>query len=242
MNKAFIISDIHGMYSDLIHMLKYWDKEQELLIMLGDYIDRGPQSDEVLFWLKEMVEDYPIQFVPLRGNHEQMLIDFLEKPEDKRKLYERNGGHHTLAQLLKLPLQSVIDMSDQALADQVRQACPWLLPLLYKTRYYYRFGRHIVVHAGVDLTLSDWRHTPLDEFIWIRDEFHWARNKTQSNIIFGHTPVMNLHHKIEPWVRDGKWGIDGGRVYGGKLFGLRVNERTVEDIIMIPNESSNRRI
>lgn len=230
LEKAFVIGDIHGMYDDLMMMLTHWNPTSELLIMVGDYIDRGPASDQVLYWVKEMTEKYPEQFIPLRGNHEKMLMDFLNNPLEKRKLYERNGGNYTLSQLLKVPIESVIEMDAVALAERIKEEFPWLLPLLESTRFYYRFGDHLIVHAGVDLEQEDWRQTALDEFVWIREPFHQGENHTGLNIIFGHTPIHYLHDKDEPWVEDHKWGIDGGRVYGGPLFGIRINPQEVEEV------------
>lgn len=230
-DKAFVIGDIHGVYHTLKVMLEHWQPDEEQLILLGDYIDRGPQSYEVIQLLRDLqnVEDIKL----LRGNHEQLLIDFLKSPQEKWRVYQHNGGVETMAQFLKLTTEEVAAMPAEQIAQEVQEKEPWLLDWLESLLYYTTFGKHIIVHAGVDFSKKDWRHTSLKDFLWIREPFHYGVNNTGRNIIFGHTPVMTMHDSYEPWVQDNKWGIDGGNVYGGNLIALRIDrEQVIEPVII----------
>ena len=104
--RILAIGDIHGYFEKLISM---WKKvavtPEDLVIFLGDYIDRGEKSAEVLRWLMEKARQKNI--IILRGNHEQMLFDtahaVTDSAEDKeiRMIWSINGGQATLASIKK---------------------------------------------------------------------------------------------------------------------------------------------
>lgn len=81
MSTIFALSDIHGYYEEMIKTLKQVDldsNEENILIFLGDYINRGTESAKVLYKLKEIEETYPNQVVVLVGNHDVALVDWLD--------------------------------------------------------------------------------------------------------------------------------------------------------------------
>lgn len=229
-DNAFVIGDIHGMYHSLEVMLSHWRREDEQLILIGDYIDRGPNSDSVLKTVRELQSEHGA--ILIRGNHEQLFLNYLLNPKKDWKLYKQNGGATTISQLLKLNVEEVEEGDPEEVAQSLLSQEPWLVSWLESLVYYTTFGNHIIVHAGVDFSKSDWRFTSLHDFLWIREGFHFEKNTTGRNIIFGHTPVQTLHDTVEPWKRDGKWGIDGGNVYGGSLIGLRIDKENVNDVIV----------
>lgn len=231
--RALVVGDIHGMAEHFERLLDRWNAEQEMLICVGDYIDRGPASDKVLHRLWELQATYGNQVILLRGNHEQMFYDFLRSAQHNYRLYQRNGGEATLTQLLELDNPSLLPESPQEIANHVTTRYPHLMSWLESLPYYYSYGNHIIVHAGVDLSRSDWRRTRLNDFLWIRQPFHEADNHTGRTIIFGHTPVQSLHDSDEPWIHSHKYGIDGGCVAGGALIGLRITQQSVQSSIII---------
>ncbi|AII28520.1 putative serine/threonine protein phosphatase [Enterococcus phage ECP3] len=109
-DKVFIVSDIHGCYDELIMLLnKHWNSDEEDLILLGDYVDRGSKSAEVLGFVYKHILNGG---TALLGNHDQMLLDFLTFPlireadyEDLSEMYAMwmyNGGDKTISSLLDL--------------------------------------------------------------------------------------------------------------------------------------------
>lgn len=228
---AFVIGDIHGMYHSLKVMLSHWRRDYERLIMVGDYIDRGPHSDLVLECLRELQREEDV--ILLRGNHEQLLLDYLKNPKKAWKLYERNGGAGTIAQLLEITDKEVSEGDSVEIAQTLRKKLPWLVNWLEDLPFYSVFGDFIIVHAGVDFNKKDWRHTSFHNFLWIREPFHKGHNSTQKSIIFGHTPVQTLHDSDEPWFHENKWGIDGGNVFGGSLIGLHINRQDILDSVIL---------
>lgn len=228
---AFVIGDIHGMFHSLEVMLSHWRRDQEQLIMIGDYIDRGPNSDSVIKLVRKLQSEEGA--ILLRGNHEQLLINYLKDPKKEWKLYQRNGGSKTISQLLNITKEEVDEADPVETAKKVMEEEPDLLKWLESLVYYTTFGNNIIVHAGVDFSKSDWRYTSLHDLLWIRENFHYGKNNTGRNIIFGHTPVQTLHDTLDPWQRDGKWGIDGGNVYGGSLIALRIDQVGINDAVVL---------
>lgn len=110
--RIFAIGDIHGCFDAFKQLLKriVFTKNDQL-ILLGDYIDRGPQSKEVIDYIIEL-QQKGSDIIPLMGNHEQMLLEAIE---DKSKLFNwiQNGG---LATLNSFSIDS-LDQLDQKYID-----------------------------------------------------------------------------------------------------------------------------
>ncbi|WP_353626396.1 metallophosphoesterase family protein [Bacillus sp. JCM 19041] len=216
MDKVFVIGDIHGCYNELVELLQYWNKENEQLVFLGDYIDRGQDSLAVVQLVQSLVHSG--NAIALKGNHEDMFIDWLEERNAERFL--RNGGSETIRSFLGTTKERDTRRAImEAFSDEVFFLAG--LPL------YHEWGDFLFVHAGVDLTLHDWKKSTIKDLLWIRDPFHIGENQTGKRIIFGHTPVQMLHPDdcAEPWTSPcgTKIGIDGGLVFGGKLHGVKID-------------------
>lgn len=85
--KDYVVGDIHGTFGKLKVVLQEigFDESKDRLFSVGDLVDRGPNSEEALEWLAKP------WFFAVRGNHEQMAIDFYRFGGDKY-IYNRNGG------------------------------------------------------------------------------------------------------------------------------------------------------
>jgi len=96
MDKVFAIGDIHGSYQLLDKVLDYWNPNEELLIFLGDYIDRGKDSLQVLRKVIELSKEYKV--ITLSGNHEQIFLNWLKKPKVMSEFYfdQKVGGASTI--------------------------------------------------------------------------------------------------------------------------------------------------
>jgi len=200
--KFFAIGDIHGNLSHLERLMEeikpVLDPQQDTLVFLGDYIDRGPDSKGVVDFILQLREDLP-QVVCLKGNHEAMFLDWVLKGENY-DLYLYNGGGSTIRSYsqegeFKLP-QAHLDFFDSLL-------------LYYETEHY------IFVHAGLRGGIPLAEQNPHD-LIWIRDEFILSPHDFGKIVIFGHTPLQRV------FKAPNKIGIDTGAVYGGTLTCLEL--------------------
>lgn len=95
MSKIFAIGDIHGCLEKLEELMKKMvvDRQEDTLVFIGDYIDRGKSSRGVVDYLIRLQSEYQ-NVICLRGNHEQMFMDYLDGVNEG--LYLGNGGRSTL--------------------------------------------------------------------------------------------------------------------------------------------------
>jgi serine/threonine protein phosphatase 1 len=198
MQRIFAIGDIHGCYDALVDLLGRvpidWSRDR--MVFMGDYIDRGPQSFEVVQHLIELQDRHP-ETVFLKGNHEQMLEDFLSGKDRMTYLY--NGGQQTLDSYLR-----------QA-GSSGRYPIPEAhLRFFGSLRLMYATADYIFVHAGLRQNVPPEKQNP-DDLLWIRENFINSRHSFGKRVVFGHTPFD------EPMVEPDKIGIDTGAVFGNKL-------------------------
>ena len=230
--RFFAIGDIHGEIDMMKEMVQKWDGKQQL-ILVGDLIDRGPDSKACLLYGKELVETHGA--IWLKGNHEVMFLAWIDDPSDRYDHYRRNGGDTTINSLLGRPLNHEVDGIEDA--KLVKEQYAALIQFIRERPLYVEFDQYIFVHAGVDLELADWHDSTPRDYVWIRKEFHEAKNTTGKMIVFGHTPLENLVGEPATkklWVSDGKIGIDGGAVYHGVLHGVSFDAKgIVEDHILV---------
>ena len=170
--RILVIGDIHGNFDRLLSVYRKakWRPQEDLLILLGDYVDRGPESGRSLRWAMEMSEKE--NTVVLRGNHEQMMLAYylLEGDAD---IWLPNGGDKTKRD-----------------PDALKKALKFIAarPLYHCLRH---SGRdYMFVHAGINPWRSFAEQTS-EHFLWIREEFY--RNYTgRVQIVAGHTPTQYL--------------------------------------------------
>lgn len=232
MKRTLLISDIHGellLLEELLQKVQY-DSQQDQLVLLGDYIDRGPASKGVLDKVAQL-KSQGAQV--LMGNHEQIMLDVFEK-ENK---YDWDFWLHTAGGLATMRSYGFSEEDiDQAGDLENFSLHPFLNDKIIE---HLEFIRHldkvieqedyIFVHAGVDPKIPLDRNTT-KEFLWIRDEFH-RQYKGDRTVVFGHTPTPRLHmnrenHQI--YFGDNRIiGIDGGAVFGGQLNCLELPSQKV---------------
>ncbi len=206
MKKTFAIGDIHGCLDQLEDLIDRIEPgKDDLLVFLGDYIDRGPDSSGVIDFLIDLAASMPCVF--LRGNHEHMFLEFLEFGANKA-MYLANGGMSTLESYLG-PDQFVSH------SQVVQKISEGHRDFYAGMKWYYEDQSYIYVHAGIRpgvAMYSQERH----DLIWIRDEFVSSPTEMKKKVIFGHTPFAG------PLVKEDKIGIDTGAVYGGALTAVRL--------------------
>ncbi len=198
MKKIFAIGDIHGCYDKLKTLMELLpiDFTRDTLVFIGDYIDRGPHSVEVVDYLIQLKSRVP-EVIFLKGNHEDMLAKFINGAD--RFTYLLNGGQRTLDSYLTKSVQSEFFPIPNDHMEFFKS-----LRLFYETEEF------IFVHAGLRPGVP-LESQSTDDLLWIRDKFVATKYDFGKRVIFGHTPLK------QPLVEPNKIGIDTGAVYGNTL-------------------------
>lgn len=197
--KYFAIGDVHGCISlleALWHKIDF-DIGKDTLLFIGDYIDRGPDSREVVDFILDLKKK--VNVICLRGNHEQMLLTY-HLYNSYKDFYLLNGGASTVMSY---------GLVDTDMGRRVNIP-PDHLDFFRGLISYHETDGYIFVHAGLKPGIPLHKQDPTD-MIWIRNEFIDSDYDFGKKIVFGHTPMPT------PFVTAGKIGIDTGAVYGGKL-------------------------
>jgi serine/threonine protein phosphatase 1 len=215
---CFVIGDIHGCYDEmacLIENLPLGAADQ--LVFLGDYVDRGPDSERVIAYLLELKKKISSEVVFLKGNHEDMFLAYLGLPGQYGDMFLYNGGGATLA---SYGITSPAANGKQVLAQLPTAHVEFLRGL----RSYFLVEPFLCVHAGIHPLKSLDKQSELDT-LWIRQEFIANPHRLPYTVIFGHTPqreiLFDLPYKI---------GIDTGLVYGNKLSCIELQEKVLFQI------------
>ncbi|MGQ9860272.1 MAG: metallophosphoesterase family protein [Thermodesulfobacteriota bacterium] len=204
--RIFAIGDIHGYINKLEAIMRkiHPDPDRDELVFLGDYVDRGPNSKEVVEMVLEIRRAFP-RTVCLMGNHEFTLLDYLTYRKDPWTFF-LNGGIETIH-------------SYDLIGDDIESRMPpEHLAFFNSLRPYYETEQYIFVHAGLREGVSLQEQT-LDDLVWIRREFIECKKDFGKLVIFGHTPFPR------PLIQFNKIGIDTGAGYGGALTCLELPAR-----------------
>lgn len=214
-NKRLVIGDVHGHYDALLGL---WENitpnQDDQVYFLGDLIDRGPQSAQVVEFV--MSNNYNC----IQGNHEIMLLNTLEQGQKNYNVLHtwlQNGGSATVNSYgQKMPPPEHIE---------------WIknLPLYYDLEDYW------LVHAGVDPNMPIEQQSS-NQFCWIRKPFHHSNQPyfKDKTIIIGHTITFTFKGLRSGQLAKGQgWiGIDTGVYHQqhGWLTALDLNELMVYQV------------
>jgi serine/threonine protein phosphatase 1 len=210
------VGDIHGQFHLLERLLK---AEPDLpIVFVGDYVDRGDQSAQVLAALKSRPDD-----ICLMGNHEEMMLNFLDKPEESGPRWLRNGGLQTMASFGVAGLsdathgRGLITARDRLAEAMGADMIDWLsqLPTQYTT------GNVAVVHAGADpqLPMAEQSRSTL---LWGHPEFGRRPRQDGMWVVHGHTIVDEARSE------GGVVSIDTGAYATGRLTAAYVRAGEVD--------------
>jgi len=217
----YAIGDIHGrldLLDDLICRIRadiearHSDAEP-LLVFLGDYIDRGPASRQVIDRLISLQAEF--RMLAVKGNHEEALLRFLEDPE-AGPAWVQHGGADTLASY-GVSLAANSDASTwQATRDALLQRMPPEHAEFFNgLAPYHCIGDYLFVHAGVRprVRLED---QSAHDLMWIRQAFLQDPRPSDRVVVHGHTPTQQAHL--------GRWriGVDTGAYATGVLTAVRL--------------------
>lgn len=217
----YAIGDVHGRL-DLLRSLEHvlladaaGRAGQKWFVMLGDYIDRGPQSAGVLDHLLTPLPS-GIERVCIAGNHEAAMLRFLEQPSRKSS-WLGFGGIETL--------QSY-GISETALATASRSALRALIhshipaehsDFLARLPLFFTTPNYIFVHAGLRIGTPIEQQHP-DDLLWIRNDPAMSYAEFQKVVLHGHTPTPDVvfgDHRIS---------VDTGAYLSGRLSAVRLSQ------------------
>ena len=214
---VYAVGDIHGRL-DLLLKLEAMIRDDvarlgvgapSLLVFLGDYVDRGPASRGVLEHLS-VRSPLCSEEVFLRGNHEQVLLDFLASP-DILDSWSQFGGLETLFSYGLRPKLPLAEEAKSELQAQFSAALPPAhLAFLQHTKLSHETAAQFFVHAGINPRAPLAQQKPSD-MLWIRDEFLNSTKRHEKLIIHGHTPAP------EPEILSNRINVDTGAYVTGKL-------------------------
>lgn len=227
--KVFAIGDVHGCASELKLLLnKLPIDSKTLVVFLGDYVDRGSQSREVIETLISLKKSVPM--VTLMGNHESMFLDFLKDPaSEQAAMFVYNGGSATLA-----------SYGDN---DGKYQVPDSHIEFLLGLDLYCEWKEYFFVHAGVpEKPLKEMNAEDRQSFLWIRSPFLESGYHWEKMIVHGHTPVKEVEftpHRI---------GLDTGCVFNNKLTALELPSKKLYSVakrkkvqhVYLRDQGSNR--
>ena len=204
----YAIGDIHGCYKTLVKLIEEnlkVQKEDEIYFV-GDYIDRGPGSRQVVDYLMQRIEQgYPFYLV--RGNHEEMLIDaWVHQTTDHFMLWMLNGAEETL-------LSYNIDYQRHVDETCLNEFPEEHLDFFRKLPYYIELEDYIIVHAGINFRAGE-PFKDTRSMVWCRDCKNDLKQSGNRTLVAGHTPTPL--EKIRKRLRKNKPGImniDAGCVY-----------------------------
>lgn len=195
--KTFAIGDIHGCFDSLKELIerKIQLQKDDKLILLGDYIDRGDKSKEVVDFIIELLENgYDV--IPLMGNHEAMLIDAFEDEKNISK-WIQNGGKETLK---SFEINSVKDIESK------------YIEFFKSLRYYYALEDYLFVHAGFNENVLN-PFTDYYSMLWKCKENYTNPLLSDKTIIHGHNPLRVALCEDRVLAKHRVINIDTGYVY-----------------------------
>src|SRR5215813_5554779 len=190
--KTFVVGDIHGRCAQLLNLLEMLPRNEsaDTLVFLGDLIDRGPDAPGTVESVLQVQEKTPSHVTCLRGNHEQMLLDFIDG-NSNIWITPVTGGERTFEQYTG---RLAIAHTEAELGDlrrTVEQSIPPKhLEFMRAMPFFYEDDYAIYVHAGLEKGKHP-RDSPPQSLLWMRDmEFY--KNYSGKLCVFGHTPTPFL--------------------------------------------------
>ncbi len=226
-SQIFVIGDVHGC-NDLLKRVhkKILVKSKnsisnKLLIYLGDYIDRGPEIKKTI---QTILDFQPSNFqqVYLLGNHEQMMLDFINNVTNSLSIWILNGGDKTLN---SYGLKEILFIKDDKIRDKFISNIPKEhLRFFNNLSLCYHWENYFFVHAGIDpdVTLDKQRKNIM---IWTRSNNFLSNTKIfEKIIVHGHTSQPEVEDL------DNRINLDTGAFYSNTLSCLLIDAKTDDKI------------
>lgn len=232
--RTFAIGDIHGDLNSLKKLLAILPplEATDTLVFVGDYLDRGPQSAEVIAFLRAFPEHTPAKIVLLRGNHEDGWLRVVDRGWPEFILPHGNGCLATLRSFLGQPPPGEDEGFTREEFEPLLKGTffpPDVIEWMRALLYYYEDEFAIYVHAGLNKGPDGYEHPSATKkpmaLLWCRDK-DFVRDYRGKLVVFGHTPTQCLPEELSeytPEITDDVWvgpsviGIDTRCGKGGFL-------------------------
>lgn len=230
--KTFVVGDVHGRCAQLQSLLEMLprDDASDTLVFLGDLIDRGPDAPGCVALVLELTQNNPEHVTCLRGNHEQMLLDFIEGTSNIW-ITPVTGGERTFEQYVgkTLIVRSELDLEEAR--HTVENKIPREHLEFFRARpFYHEDDYALYVHAGLDHGKHPSETSP-QLLLWSRD-MDFYKNYRGKPCLFGHTPTSFLplrgrfgRHGI--YIFNSAIGIDTGYNHASPLSCLSLPDFTL---------------
>ncbi len=221
---GYAVGDIHGRADLLAPLLDALEARADedrreggapVVIFLGDYVDRGPDSAGVIdLLLHERPYGYERRY--LKGNHEQAMLAYMESPLENRAWVLQGGAETMRAYGVTPPSPLGASEGDWVIAAELLRAQlpEQHLEFLNSLERYVVFGDYAFVHAGVDASRTLEQQTDRDLF-WSRAQFIASKRRFSHRVVHGHTPVDR------PFVDERRIAVDTGAYASGVLTAAR---------------------
>lgn len=208
--KIFAVGDIHGCLSKLETLMKRlpFNPEKDLVVFLGDYINRGAETRQVIDFLLRL-EKAAAHTVFLLGNHEHSLLEYSKNPDhDDLRALRCMGIEATLESYGKKDARELRDLS--FMPENHRRFIRNLKP-------FFRIMGYLFVHAGIVQGIEP-ENTRFDVLVNSRPHIMDMKNSDEKSqtVVFAHTPFET------PFVKKNLIGIDTGAVYGNMLTAVEL--------------------
>lgn len=230
-SRVYAVGDIHGRADLLKNMHRLIEKDaacdpvqENVLVYLGDYIDRGLYIREVLDML--CFDGLPgFRRVFLKGNHEEMMLDFLENPE-LLETWVQLGGQATLMSYgVKVSSSDFSrDMAETAKKSLIDALPSEHLSFLKRLKVCFELGNYLFVHAGIKPGKSLSEQVP-EDLLWIREDFLSCDEYFEARIVHGHSIVSR------PEILPNRINVDTGAYASGKLSCVVLEENRARMLI-----------
>jgi serine/threonine protein phosphatase 1 len=218
---VFVIGDIHGRLDLLLQA------EQKILermsgvgrpaivVCLGDFVDRGPDSRGVIDHLIRKMPP-PLYRIPICGNHDDSFLNFLREDQFDPAWLDFGGDKTLMSYGVNASQLLRADASGRKLKDATRNAVPPShVSFLESLPVALSFGRYLFVHAGIQPGRPLAEQSDFD-LMWIREPFISMGPGFDMTVIHGHTPVADVQYGPN------RVGIDTGAYATGKLSVLHI--------------------
>ena len=208
MVKIYAISDIHGYLDEFIDALNKIDlsDKQSRLILLGDYIDNGSQSFQVISKIIELEKIYPKQIITLFGNHEEWFYDWLILDKPTASAFPETINSFFSTDELNYILKSNPNNFESGVRNEIRTNAKFI-PFInwfqkrYEDNRYFETENQIFVHAGIDEANKLWKDLTSSEMF--TNKFPITTGRFYKDIISGHIA---------------SWEVANNKSYLGKIY------------------------